>query len=76
MRAADFLESNVSSLSIALSPVLVCLIGRHSCNRITPRCLWLLTLAFVRAIGRPSLLLALFWSVGAADYLWNRIDPC
>ncbi len=54
MRTADFLESNVSSLSIALSPVLVRLIGRYFCNRITPRCLWLLTLAFVRAIGRVS----------------------
>ena len=75
MRAADFLEPNGSSLSIALSPVLVRLIGRYSCNRIAPRCLWLLTLAFVRAVGRVSCnrvaLVALgfwMWSVGSADF--------
>ena len=54
MRVAEFLEPNGSSLSIALSPVLVRLIGRYSCNRSAPRCLCLLTLGVVRAIGRVS----------------------
>ena len=76
MRAADFLEPNGSSLSVALSPVLVRLIGRYSCNRIAPRCLWLLTLAFVRAIGRVSCNRIALVALGIGFGPWERPTIC
>ena len=72
MRAADFLEPNVSSLSMALSPVLVRLVGWYSCKRITPRCLWLLTLDLVRAMGRVSCNRIALVALGIGFGPWER----